>query len=567
MVSGERGIHASLSQLVDCTVGTLASIFGAFLIVEIWAGEHPLGASEDPAQLLQPKFRLLAPKDGALDSFVDKFESALSKAKVSGHAAKTEVVRTAKCWPNHFPRLIPSATCSQLGCTLIGLDVAPIYRDRDTGEPYPFVLRDLRRRLSHVLRRAFFEFSRMRTVHPPAHFHMLGRRAVVKAVWEVDRRLAEVSSSFDFLLQATPVNAHQAWTEFRKSRFDQVPVFHYRPLPVDPLILKRRLYDTPVERVEDPTLSHLFREKLDELDRQITMLMEINKTTFVHDSIQMYGEIDDELSSLANQLLYRLPSRSREDSKGGHYDAETVARLAQEEIDFYRQQWPEVTARVELRDDIASGLMTSRGSLLINTRARIPATRAEALLQHEVGTHVLTYYNGRAQPFQQLYCGLAGYEALQEGLAVLSEYLVGGLSRPRLRLLAARVLAARHMVDGASFIETYRELDRMYDFERRTAFNTTLRVFRGGGLTKDASYLRGLCQILQYLQKNDPLEPLFVGKIGVAHIGLIRELRYRGVLHKPPLHPGYLVRPDCQSRLDQLRRGMTVFDLVEAKKE
>ena len=31
--------------------------------------------------------------------------------------------------------------------------------------------------------------------------------------------------------------------------------------------------------------------------------------------------------------------------------------------------------------------------------------------------------------------GLTGYDTLQEGLAVLSEYLVGGLSRPRLRLL------------------------------------------------------------------------------------------------------------------------------------
>jgi uncharacterized protein (TIGR02421 family) len=297
------------------------------------------------------------------------------------------------------------------------------------------------------------------------------------------------------------------------------------------------------------------------------MLTEINKRTFIHDSIQMYGEIDDDLTALANQLLYRLPSRSRDDSRAGHCDPMKIAQLAREEIDFYRKQWPEVDARVELRDDIASGLMTSNGSLLVNSRAKIPTARAEALLQHEVGTHVLTYYNGRAQPFQQLYCGLAGYEALQEGLAVLSEYLVGGLSRPRVRLLAARVLAARHMVDGASFIETFRELDRTYDFERRTAFNTTLRVFRGGGLTKDVSYLRGLCQILEYIQKNDPFEPLFVGKIAVGHIGLIRELRYRGVLHKPPLQPRYMTRPDCLSRLEQLRNGMTVFDLIEAKKE
>ncbi|NIQ16470.1 MAG: DUF1704 domain-containing protein, partial [Candidatus Dadabacteria bacterium] len=67
--------------------------------------------------------------------------------------------------------------------------------------------------------------------------------------------------------------------------------------------------------------------------------------------------------------------------------------------------------------------------------------RVEALLQHEIGTHALTYFNGLSQPFKQLCIGLSGYEELQEGLAVLAEYLVGGLSKPRLRLLAGRVVA------------------------------------------------------------------------------------------------------------------------------
>ncbi len=75
---------------------------------------------------------------------------------------------------------------------------------------------------------------------------------------------------------------------------------------------------------------------------------------------------------------------------------------------------------------------------------------------------------------------------------MLAEYLVGGLSRPRLRLLAARVLATRHMIDGATFVDTFRELDGLYGFDRRTAFTIAMRIYRGGGLTKDAVYLRGL---------------------------------------------------------------------------
>ena len=103
-----------------------------------------------------------------------------------------------------------------------------------------------------------------------------------------------------------------------------------------------------------------------------------------------------------------------------------------QEIDFYRQSCPEFKAKAVVTDDV-SGLIVSRGKLMINSEMNLPSSRVEALLAHEVGTHLLTYYNGRLQPFQQLYSGLAGYEELQEGLAVLSEYLVDGLSAGRMQ--------------------------------------------------------------------------------------------------------------------------------------
>ena len=99
----------------------------------------------------------------------------------------------------------------------------------------------------------------------------------------------------------------------------------------------------------------------------------------------------------------------------------------------------------------------------------------------------------------------------REGLAVLAEYLVGGLSRHRMRILAARVVAARQLLDGASFIDTFRTLDRNYEFSQRTAYTVTMRIYRGGGLTKDAVYLRGLLQILRYLREDGQFEALTEG--------------------------------------------------------
>ena len=66
--------------------------------------------------------------------------------------------------------------------------------------------------------------------------------------------------------------------------------------------------------------------------------------------------------------------------------------------------------RIDVRPDL-QGLMVSEGNLLIGDSLGLAPRRVQALLHHEVGTHLLTYFNGREQPFQQMYAGLAGYEA------------------------------------------------------------------------------------------------------------------------------------------------------------
>jgi uncharacterized protein (TIGR02421 family) len=385
---------------------------------------------------------------------------------------------------------------------------------------------------------------------------------VVKAVWEVDRKLAEVSNAFDLLLQVTPTNTDEAWTEFRRRRFEVAPEFSSRPLKVDPTLAKRELFQIPIERIEDPTLAQLFRDQQVSLDRKLTLLADRGGSQFLYGSLQLYGRVDEPLLNLAHQILNRVPSRSRDESPRGAADAKAFAARATEEIEHYRSLHPAVRGTVEVRTDLA-GMMVSRGNLLIGVRTKVPRSRVEALIAHEVGTHIVTYVNGRAQPFRQLSIGLPGYDELQEGIAVLSEYLVGGLSRPRLRLLAARVLAAHRMVEGADFVEVFRELDRAHDFAQRTAFNIAMRVFRGGGLTKDLVYLRGLVGVLAYLRDGGALEPLLVGKLGPDHVPIIKELQWRKVLVPPPLRPRYLDDPGAVRRLAGLRQGVSVLDLVK----
>jgi uncharacterized protein (TIGR02421 family) len=231
-------------------------------------------------------------------------------------------------------------------------------------------------------------------------------------------------------------------------------------------------------------------------------------------------------------------------------------------IENYRRLYEGFEARIELRDDLPSGLMVVSDRLLISRSTRMRRRRIEALLSHEIGVHLLTYCNGAAQGLRLFRLGLAGYEGVQEGLAVFAEYLVGGMTVARLRLIAARVVGCAAMLQGASFEETFQMLVRDHGFTATLAFNLTLRLYRGGGLTKDAIYLRGLLEILDHLRKGRPLDPFWMGKIATSHFDVIQELNMRHLLKAPEIYPAFLSHPHAAKRLKKARLGLSAVEML-----
>src|SRR5690606_20360166 len=97
------------------------------------------------------------------------------------------------------------------------------------------------------------------------------------------------------------------------------------------------------------------------------------------------------------------------------------------ELDWYGAQAADFSAEVVVDTDIGSMMMVSHGTFYVDGDIRLPRARIQPLVQHEIGTHVVTRYNGGRQPLRQLAVGLAHYDALQEGLGVLAEFLAGYL--------------------------------------------------------------------------------------------------------------------------------------------
>ena len=518
----------AIEPFIESIATALADACGGCLLLELFAGDDAAAP-----------FRI---HSGQRDQFATTIDALATALREVGR--EVEVVAE--------PRTPMVADAGLEGVLSLALEVPPTYRSAQG--VYPTILRSLTHELAHVLQRTFFEFTRVQTPARPEHFHMMGRRRLVQAVRESDRALAALDKAFDILLAVTPVNTEAAWEEFCASGYTITPTFHYRVVEIDPEIGKRRLYDLPIEKLEDPVLAQLLRDKRREIDRRLGMLEDRDTPRFRYASLHLYGGVQDELLADAEAILARLPGRARE-READRVGATEFAIRARAELAHY-----ELTSPVEIRNDVPA-LIVTNGKLLVPAKLDVARSRVEALVQHEIGTHAVTYQNGAAQPLHVLASGLAQSEALQEGLAMLAEYAVGGLDVGRLRIIAVRVIAVRRLVDDVPFPQIVQELVERCGLTARAAFGVAVRVFRGGGLTKDAIYLRGLRALLDYLGGGGSIDPLLVGKIAFDQIVLVEELLRREVLRAPLHRPRWLELG--AARLARVRSGLTPIGLVE----
>ncbi len=359
----------------------------------------------------------------------------------------------------------------------------------------------------------------------------------------VDHALALLSSSMRFLLDVTPDNAEEIREPFLAGEVDE-PEFSYRELDADPDVLDAMLDFIAFDAVADPSLGSLLRAKARDVRLQIEMLRARGTADFKNLSLELYGSVTPALREVAEHLLSDVPPEApRADS----VDAEEFRELALAEFDYYREQDGDIAMNAEVRDDVV-GVLVAGDTLIISQSAHIARERANALLQHEVGTHLVTQVNGAHQPIKLLGAGLARYDETQEGLAVLAEIACGGLTRSRLRQLAARVLTVDAMLAGASFREAFNALTAA-EFTPASAYTTVMRVYRGGGFTKDAIYLRGLVDLLAHVREDGNLGHLWLGKFALQDLPLVRDLAERGILAPARLTPRYVTEPFMAERL------------------
>lgn len=537
-----------VSHLLSELIEEATKDFKSYMVVEIWNNSNPYTPRN--IEVWHPKEKII-PTIEVLKKGFYEFNTLMSGVAVT-------LIDSNLRHPESATPLISMEELKKTGTLLIGVALPPLFRDAESQQEYPLLFRRIRRKFAKVIKLAAYEFVRVQSDNKFEHYLMLGKTQLDNLVRSADRRISTISENLDFILRVTPVNTVEEWAKFQKNHFRKLPEFKYRLITLDPEIEKRNLFNIPIENIEHSTLAFLLRDKRMELEKQLIMLEERGTGRFKFTSQSIFGKTGNSVITTAKLLL--SDEKPNEQEEYDIVNAVEFARVANAEMNKYRPYFPGIDLCIKIKDNV-NGLIVSGPNLSISKHLKISKGRMEALIQHEVGTHILTYCNGKAQPLDLMYAGFAGYEQTQEGIAVLSEYLVGGLDINRLKLLAARVIAVESLIDGADFIETFDMLHRDYGFQGSSAFSISMRVHRGGGYTKDAIYLKGLIELLEFIRKGGNIRGLYGGKYALKHVPLIEELTHLKILNKPKL-PDYLTSTMAEEKLNRIKEGAQLNDLV-----
>lgn len=345
-------------------------------------------------------------------------------------------------------------------------------------------------------------------------------------VVELDNSLFDIVNNIEILDAVAPINYTQERKTFLDLHYSKNPEYVYRGHSLDPFALKRKLFNLPIEVLQDDDLQSLYEGVISSYVDKIDQLSSIGSPEFLYDSLRYYGEPSEKDIRNAHFILH-LPT---------YTDGQDASVIGSSEIlailDHFGQQHG-YDYQTQLDNNMIANALVSGTTVKINSSAQVSTTEAHALAHHELGVHLLTTLNARSQPLKVFSMGCPANTLTQEGLAILSEFLAGYMTVSRLRILALRVLAVKSMIDEKDFRSTFMYLKEQHQISDQQAFTITTRVYRGGGFTKDYVYLQGFHQMLNLFETADNFNHLLVGKTSAEYLPAISRLIDKGWVMPP----------------------------------
>lgn len=425
---------------------------------------------------------------------------------------------------------------------VLATEIKKVYCDELTGDIYPKIIRLLQQKLKQaILNNANFFSQTLTKWHHISTAKLLDKN-VNETILKIDKVLYNLLKNFELLASVNPVNTHIEKKKFFSARYTSIPNFKYNPIKINAFALKQKLLSIPIQDIQDISIRNLYESVVNSYFDKIDMLSTLDSGKFLYNSLRYFGRPSKKDLQNASYIML-LPDIPGEAKKEPVHNVEHAIEKFKEALEEYK-----IKAKIETSNKVIAKVLVlnSKRSILFQPNAKFRRKELNALIEHEIGIHMLTTTNSNNQQFKIFNIGLPVNTLTQEGLAVLAEYLSGNLTLARLKRIALRVIAVDMMCSGADFIECFNGLRNNYKVEAEEAFTIATRVFRGGGFTKDYLYLSGFVRMLRLWEDNHDLTPLLVGKTSILFYSTIEEMIGRGMISPPSIITKSFLKPKIE---------------------
>ncbi|MDF5446989.1 DUF1704 domain-containing protein, partial [Vibrio parahaemolyticus] len=149
--------------------------------------------------------------------------------------------------------------------------------------------------------------------------------AISDQLLAIDENLTQLVADIDILSSVNPLNYAQERERFIKIKYSQEPNFQYSITNVDTHSAKRRLYELPLENIQDTQLQRLYADVIQSYADKLDQVNTIGTQEFLYNSLRYYGEPSAKDIANAHFILH-LPT---EEEKEPQHDSRAIARFMQ----------------------------------------------------------------------------------------------------------------------------------------------------------------------------------------------------------------------------------------------
>lgn len=352
--------------------------------------------------------------------------------------------------------------------------------------------------------------------------------------YETDQAIVQIDNKIKLLYHLRPINLESEKEKFLKNSSNN-PQFEYPELKFDPMEL---IYALNKIKTDNSPLGIIFKRKIKEISDKIHLLESIDEENFTNISIKLFGTPSYEDTENCKKLLMELSSDELKNEKKEYNTDETKEKFERTFEKYGLKKWT-----VKIKENIVADCVAGKNnSLFLKANTKFSQNRINALIIHEIETHILTAENGKFQPYEIFHTGTANYLETQEGLAMYNVETQKEIPFTKNYRALSHVVAIYKCING-NFIDAFNEL--MYlGLPEEQAFRSALKAKRGfydtskkGAFTKDYIYYKGYFKIKKFIGNRGNLKDLYIGKIGLDDLDPIKQIKN---ISKPKILPIWL---------------------------